>query len=173
MTINRSPMLFTSHYIVAVRVDLLFRDGHIIIYYDCHLQAMSAVVCCGRCFDPSALAEDGSLYPWLREMLSSPNDKVKVHLLLFYHHLKHGGLMLTGKINVQVFAFRYMSWLARLLFCSLTATPTSVQCWTGPWTLASPAPHASPTGALWHSLLYSVHGKSNFSGTECWYLMCF
>lgn len=40
------------------------------------LKAMSAVVCCGRCFDPSALAEDGSLYPWLREMLSSPNDKI-------------------------------------------------------------------------------------------------
>ncbi|CAH0703660.1 unnamed protein product [Spodoptera exigua] len=40
------------------------------------LKAMSAVVCCGRCFDPTALAEDGSLYPWLREMLSSPNDKI-------------------------------------------------------------------------------------------------
>ncbi|KAJ8737271.1 hypothetical protein PYW07_000542 [Mythimna separata] len=40
------------------------------------LRAMSAVVCCGPCFAPSALAEDGSLYPWLSEMLSSPNDKI-------------------------------------------------------------------------------------------------
>ncbi|XP_050682985.1 protein furry [Leptidea sinapis] len=40
------------------------------------LRAMSALVCCGPCFAPSALAEDGSLYPWLSEMLSSNNDKV-------------------------------------------------------------------------------------------------
>ncbi|VVC93780.1 unnamed protein product, partial [Leptidea sinapis] len=38
-------------------------------------EAMSALVCCGPCFAPSALAEDGSLYPWLSEMLSSNNDK--------------------------------------------------------------------------------------------------
>ncbi|XP_050360711.1 protein furry isoform X2 [Nymphalis io] len=40
------------------------------------LKAMSALVCCGPCFAPAALAEDGSLYPWLSEMLSSTNDKI-------------------------------------------------------------------------------------------------
>ncbi|XP_063891301.1 protein furry isoform X5 [Helicoverpa armigera] len=40
------------------------------------LKAMSALVCCGPCFAPSALAEDGSLYPWLSEMLSSTHDKI-------------------------------------------------------------------------------------------------
>ncbi|XP_063392996.1 protein furry isoform X2 [Cydia fagiglandana] len=40
------------------------------------LKAMSALVCCGSCFAPNALAEDGSLYPWLSEMLSSTNDKI-------------------------------------------------------------------------------------------------
>ncbi|XP_075990404.1 microtubule binding protein furry isoform X10 [Anticarsia gemmatalis] len=40
------------------------------------LRAMSALVCCGSVFAPSALAEDGSLYPWLSEMLSSTNDKI-------------------------------------------------------------------------------------------------
>ncbi|XP_049885792.1 protein furry isoform X3 [Pectinophora gossypiella] len=40
------------------------------------LRAMSALLCCGPCFAPAALAEDGSLYPWLSEMLSSTNDKV-------------------------------------------------------------------------------------------------
>ncbi|XP_068619983.1 protein furry isoform X2 [Battus philenor] len=40
------------------------------------LKAMSALVCCGPCFAPTTLAEDGSLYPWLSEMLSSSNDKV-------------------------------------------------------------------------------------------------
>ncbi|XP_052746628.1 protein furry isoform X1 [Bicyclus anynana] len=40
------------------------------------LKAMSALVCCGPCFAPAALAEDGPLYPWLSEMLSSTNDKI-------------------------------------------------------------------------------------------------
>ncbi|KPJ10316.1 Protein furry [Papilio machaon] len=40
------------------------------------LTAMSALVCCGPCFAPSALAEDGALYPWLSEMLSSTDDKI-------------------------------------------------------------------------------------------------
>lgn len=40
------------------------------------LKAMSTLVCCGPCFAPPALAEDGSLYPWLSEMLSSTNDKI-------------------------------------------------------------------------------------------------
>ncbi|XP_013162097.1 PREDICTED: protein furry isoform X3 [Papilio xuthus] len=40
------------------------------------LTAMSALVCCGPCFAPTALAEDGALYPWLSEMLSSTNDKI-------------------------------------------------------------------------------------------------
>lgn len=40
------------------------------------LKAMSALVCCGPCFAPAALAEDGSLYPWINEMLSSTNDKI-------------------------------------------------------------------------------------------------
>ncbi|XP_059059814.1 protein furry [Achroia grisella] len=40
------------------------------------LKAMSALVCCGPCFAPTALAEDGPLYPWLSEMLSSTNDKI-------------------------------------------------------------------------------------------------
>ncbi|XP_026316911.1 protein furry isoform X2 [Hyposmocoma kahamanoa] len=40
------------------------------------LKAMSALVSCGPCFAPNALAEDGTLYPWLSEMLSSTNDKI-------------------------------------------------------------------------------------------------
>ncbi|XP_041986547.1 protein furry isoform X3 [Aricia agestis] len=40
------------------------------------LKAMSALACCGPCFAPNGLAEDGALYPWLSEMLSSTNDKV-------------------------------------------------------------------------------------------------
>lgn len=40
------------------------------------LQAMSALLCCGPCFNPSGLAEDGSLYPWLDLLLASKNEKV-------------------------------------------------------------------------------------------------
>lgn len=42
------------------------------------LQAMSALVCCGPCFNPDALSEDGALYPWLDMLLSSPDEKVSV-----------------------------------------------------------------------------------------------
>ncbi|KAE8748600.1 furry [Frankliniella occidentalis] len=39
------------------------------------LQAMSALLCCGPCFDPEALSEDGALYPWLDMLLSSHDEK--------------------------------------------------------------------------------------------------
>ncbi|KAG8326331.1 hypothetical protein J6590_044319 [Homalodisca vitripennis] len=41
----------------------------------CALQAMSAVLCCGPCFEPSALAEEGCLYPWLDSLLASKDEK--------------------------------------------------------------------------------------------------
>jgi hypothetical protein len=40
------------------------------------LQAMSALLCCGPCFNPQGLAEDGVLYPWLDMLLASHDDKV-------------------------------------------------------------------------------------------------
>lgn len=40
------------------------------------LQAMAAVLCCGPCFDPQALTEDGHLYPWLDHLLSASEPKV-------------------------------------------------------------------------------------------------
>lgn len=40
------------------------------------LQAMSALLCCGPCFNPQGLAEDGSLYPWLDMLLASRDEKV-------------------------------------------------------------------------------------------------
>lgn len=40
------------------------------------LQAMSALLCCGPCFNPQGLAEDGSLYPWLDMLLASKDEKV-------------------------------------------------------------------------------------------------
>uniref|UniRef100_A0A1S4MY51 Uncharacterized protein n=1 Tax=Pediculus humanus subsp. corporis TaxID=121224 RepID=A0A1S4MY51_PEDHC len=40
------------------------------------LQAMSALLCCGPCFNPSGLAEDGSLYSWLDLLLASKNEKI-------------------------------------------------------------------------------------------------
>lgn len=40
------------------------------------LSAMSAVLCCGPCFDPHYLAEDGIIYPWLDMLLTSRQDHV-------------------------------------------------------------------------------------------------
>lgn len=41
------------------------------------LQAMSAVLCCGPCFDVQHfLSEDGTLYGWLDKLLASKDEKV-------------------------------------------------------------------------------------------------
>lgn len=40
------------------------------------LQAMSALLCCGPCFDSQGLIEDGSFYRWLDVMLESSDEKV-------------------------------------------------------------------------------------------------
>uniref|UniRef100_A0A182NNI5 Cell morphogenesis protein N-terminal domain-containing protein n=1 Tax=Anopheles dirus TaxID=7168 RepID=A0A182NNI5_9DIPT len=46
------------------------------------LQAMSAVLCCGPCFDPGHLAEDGAIYSWLDMLMTSKDEKETVVLLL-------------------------------------------------------------------------------------------
>jgi hypothetical protein len=46
------------------------------------LQAMSALLCCGPCFNPQGLAEDGLLYPWLDMLLASHDEKVRFDHLL-------------------------------------------------------------------------------------------
>lgn len=44
-----------------------------------NLQAMSALLCCGPCFDSQYLTEDGLIYPWLDTLLISTDDKVKIN----------------------------------------------------------------------------------------------
>lgn len=41
------------------------------------LQAMSALLCCGPCFDCQGLAEDGPFYQWLDVMLESQDERVR------------------------------------------------------------------------------------------------
>lgn len=38
---------------------------------------MSALLCCGACFDTQNLGEDGNIYCWLDLLLTSSDDKVK------------------------------------------------------------------------------------------------
>ncbi|KFB41528.1 AGAP004892-PA-like protein [Anopheles sinensis] len=40
------------------------------------LQAISAVLCCGPCFDPGHLAEDGAIYSWLDMLMTSKDEKI-------------------------------------------------------------------------------------------------
>ncbi|XP_031631503.1 protein furry isoform X3 [Contarinia nasturtii] len=40
------------------------------------LQAMSVLLCCGPCFDPQYLTEDGLIYPWIDSLLISMDEKV-------------------------------------------------------------------------------------------------
>lgn len=37
---------------------------------------MSALLCCGACFDTQNLSEDGNIYSWLDLLLTSSDDKV-------------------------------------------------------------------------------------------------
>lgn len=37
---------------------------------------MSALLCCGSCFDAHNLGEDGIIYSWLDSLLTSSDDKV-------------------------------------------------------------------------------------------------
>lgn len=45
------------------------------------LQAMSALLCCGPCFDCVGLTEEGPFYQWLDLMLESMDEKVRRFLL--------------------------------------------------------------------------------------------
>lgn len=40
------------------------------------LQAMSALLCCGPCFNPNYLSEDGIFYAWLDMLLNCSDEKV-------------------------------------------------------------------------------------------------
>ncbi|XP_065087321.1 protein furry isoform X2 [Ochlerotatus camptorhynchus] len=40
------------------------------------LLATSALLCCGPCFDPSLLAEDGAIYNWLDMLMESKDEKI-------------------------------------------------------------------------------------------------
>lgn len=41
------------------------------------LQAMSGLLCCGSCFNPQSLSEEGAiLYQWLDLLLASKDEKV-------------------------------------------------------------------------------------------------
>lgn len=53
-------------------------------------QSMSAVLCCGPCFDPNYLAEDGDIYPWLDTLLTSKHEKVmNFELIMHYASYNH------------------------------------------------------------------------------------
>lgn len=49
------------------------------------LQAMSGLLCCGPCFNPQSLSEEGAiLYQWLDLLLASKDEKVIVKLFVIY-----------------------------------------------------------------------------------------
>jgi hypothetical protein len=42
---------------------------------------MSALLCCGACFDTQNLGEEGNIYQWLDMLLTSTDDKVNISLI--------------------------------------------------------------------------------------------
>lgn len=54
-----------------------FSNFSFVIFQIHIVQAMSALLCCGPCFDSQYLTEDGLIYPWLDTLLISTDDKVR------------------------------------------------------------------------------------------------
>lgn len=66
---------------------------------------MSALLCCGPCFDSHNLSEDGAIYRWLDMLLESSDDKVSI-LIYYYYLIDESPMLLYSKYNVKVI-FRY------------------------------------------------------------------
>ena len=48
------------------------------------LQAMSGLLCCGSCFNPQSLSEEGAiLYQWLDLLLASKDEKVSLQIVSY------------------------------------------------------------------------------------------
>ena len=59
---------------------------------------MSAVICCGPCFDTYNLSEDGNIYPWLDMLLASKDEKIyalakETVILLLESNVDNGQLL--------------------------------------------------------------------------------
>lgn len=49
------------------------------------LQAMSGLLCCGSCFNPQSLSEEGAiLYQWLDLLLASKDEKVNFRIFTIF-----------------------------------------------------------------------------------------
>lgn len=59
---------------------------------------MSALLCCGACFDTQNLGEDGNIYSWLDMLLISNDEKVYL-----YHIIKEKLFHIKGFIFHQIY----------------------------------------------------------------------
>lgn len=78
-----------------------FRYFFPFVIFQSHIvQAMSALLCCGPCFDSQYLMEDGLIYPWLDTLLISTDDKVRFdpRILMFLP-------IQNLKVKIQTFDF--------------------------------------------------------------------
>ena len=67
------------------------------------LQAMSSLLCCGPCFNPQSLSEEGAiLYQWLDHLLASKEEKV-IQIFVFHKFCIKIGNLLT--VNIVLFRF--------------------------------------------------------------------
>jgi len=63
------------------------------------LQAMSGLLCCGSCFNPQSLSEEGAiLYQWLDSLLASKDEKVSSTNCVF-----------SVRFYLQIYYFRYIT----------------------------------------------------------------
>lgn len=72
------------------------------------LQAMSGLLCCGSCFNPQSLSEEGAiLYQWLDLLLASKDEKVSS--VDFLHTRFHHYFSLFYNITINISRMEYNS----------------------------------------------------------------
>lgn len=74
------------------------------------IQAMSALLCCGSCFDTQNLGEDGNIYFWLDLLLTSSDDKVSNEASIIRFDLL--GRRISHKLDLPFFRKNFSSIVA-------------------------------------------------------------
>lgn len=78
---------------------------------------MSVLLCCGPCFDPQYLTEEGLIYPWIDSLLISMNEKVN-NLNFSWLHLSFEHCKLSKNVYNQVLMDGYFHTMALYLIFS-------------------------------------------------------
>ena len=100
------------------------------VFFDCFLKAMSAVLCCGPVADNVGLSSDGYLYKWLDNILDSQDKKVTqamAALVCDDRRLQHAlGGVLRSDWPKSLRVAEAERWFSSVYFCTVLNTEDTV-----------------------------------------------